>query len=332
MVEFPDKAAVIEEIESFKQDISDASLDSRIAAFSPDEQKKLVRRVDRRLIVILGALFSIELMDRTNLGIAAIAGMSVDLNLIGSRYSTIALVFFVTYTLMQPVGTVILRKVGPQVFLPAIALLLGISTICCGFVKAWGEMVVLRIFIGVFEASFFPSKYQVPYVGLYPLAVLISFSRLRISSECLVLSLRAPEAEHCLLCHWNDSYCLCRHSRVWLFSIEGSWIGSGLVGSTLWSDGIGPKCGTRYPSRYCGMALDIHTPRCTLMCRYLLISQHLLGRLTHVQAVALLGYPFLVNFPDVATKSWGPKFLTEQEADFFVARIEKDRGDTKLEV
>lgn len=169
MAALPEKTAAVDEIETLKQDAStayDAELDARISAYSPEEQRKLVHRVDRRLVIILGLIFSVELMDRTNLGIAAIAGMAVDLDLIGERYSTIALVFFVTYTLMQPIATVLMRKIGPHIFLPTTALLLGISTICCGFVKAWGDLVVLRIFIGVFEASFFPSKYQVSYLGL----------------------------------------------------------------------------------------------------------------------------------------------------------------------
>merc|ERR1712000_146914 len=77
--------------------------------FSPDEQRRIVRRIDRRLIVTCGLMYCISLMDRTNLSNAAIAGMVVELNLIGFRYSTIALVFFATYTLCQPPATVMCR-------------------------------------------------------------------------------------------------------------------------------------------------------------------------------------------------------------------------------
>merc|ERR1712072_1666512 len=61
--------------------------------FSPDEERRIVRRIDKRLIVTCGLMYCISLMDRTNLSNAAIAGMVVELNLIGFRYSTIALVF-----------------------------------------------------------------------------------------------------------------------------------------------------------------------------------------------------------------------------------------------
>lgn len=42
--------------------------------FSPEEQRKIIHRVDRRLVVTVGVLYCISLMDRTNLGAAAIAG------------------------------------------------------------------------------------------------------------------------------------------------------------------------------------------------------------------------------------------------------------------
>lgn len=45
-----------------------------IDAFTPEEQQKVIRRVDRRLVPTLGLLYAISLMDRTNIGNALIAG------------------------------------------------------------------------------------------------------------------------------------------------------------------------------------------------------------------------------------------------------------------
>ncbi|KAJ5480515.1 hypothetical protein N7530_006024 [Penicillium desertorum] len=50
-------------------------LDARINAFTPAEQKKIMRRVDRRLVPIVGFLYCISLLDRNNLGVANIAGL-----------------------------------------------------------------------------------------------------------------------------------------------------------------------------------------------------------------------------------------------------------------
>lgn len=42
--------------------------------FTAAEQRKIIRRVDFRLIAMLGLVYSIQLMDRSNVGMAAIAG------------------------------------------------------------------------------------------------------------------------------------------------------------------------------------------------------------------------------------------------------------------
>jgi hypothetical protein len=139
-------------------DKSNADLDERINAFSPAEQKRIIRHVDRRLVLTLGFLYCVSLMDRTNLGIAVVAGMGVDLVLIGERYSIIVLLFFITYVLLQPPATVVLRKVGPRIFLPTITLLWGLTMIAFGFVKNWTDLIYLRLILGVFEAGFFPGR------------------------------------------------------------------------------------------------------------------------------------------------------------------------------
>lgn len=104
---------------------SEKANNAAIDAFTPEEQKKIMRRIDRRLVLTLGFLYCVSLMDRTNTGIAVIAGMGVDLVLIGDRYSVIVLLFFITYVLLQPPATVVLRKIGPRLFLPTITLLWG---------------------------------------------------------------------------------------------------------------------------------------------------------------------------------------------------------------
>jgi hypothetical protein len=62
---------IVQEVE---RTTSAESNDARIAEFTPEEQKKIIRRVDYRLVLTLGFLYMCSLMDRTNLGAANIAG------------------------------------------------------------------------------------------------------------------------------------------------------------------------------------------------------------------------------------------------------------------
>merc|ERR1712070_1240464 len=88
--------------------------------YSYKEQRAIIRRVDRRLIVTAGIIYMNSLMDRSNLPNAGIAGMNADLEMVGTRYSVVALVFFITYTIFQPPATILTRKIGPRTFLSAI--------------------------------------------------------------------------------------------------------------------------------------------------------------------------------------------------------------------
>ena len=55
--------------------------------FTLKEQRRIIHRIDRRLVVMLGLIYCVSLIDRTNLSNAAIAGMTPDLELnVGFRY------------------------------------------------------------------------------------------------------------------------------------------------------------------------------------------------------------------------------------------------------
>ncbi|WPH04103.1 retrograde regulation protein 2 [Acrodontium crateriforme] len=275
-------------------DTSDLSRenDARINAFTTEEQKKIIRRVDLRLVLTLGFLYCVSLMDRTNLGIAVVAGMGVDLVLIGSRYSIITCIFFVTYVLLQPPATVILRKVGPRVFLPSITVLWGITMICFGFTKKWYDMVPLRLVLGIFEAGFFPG--------------------------CAYL----------LSC-WYPRYDLQKRNAVFYLIGSMSSAFSGILAYGFWHmNGLG-NLGSAYGQHYGPTKAKPHAPSGILPgiagWRWIFIMQ---GLITVV--VGIIGALLIADFPEKAatkSKSLAIPFLTEKEAAFIVARIEKDRHD-----
>lgn len=195
--------------------------DARINAFTAEQQKKIMRRIDFRLVPTLGFMYCVSLMDRTNLGIAAIAGMAYDLRTsVGSRYSLITLVFFFTYVFLQPPATVVLRKVGPKLFLPSTCLAWGVLTLGFGFVHQWWEMLPLRLVLGVLEAGFFPGK-DVLIVHVSCSKVL----RLRIPPFLLVPQIRTSKAKRRFLLDWKHGICLFwnhiirfhanEHPRIW---------------------------------------------------------------------------------------------------------------------
>ncbi|KAF2674723.1 MFS general substrate transporter [Microthyrium microscopicum] len=147
---------------SSKQKSADSDFgpdDAILSEFTKEEESKIMHRIDRRLVFTVGLAYCVSLMDRTNLSAANIAGMSKALGLeIGERYSIITLVFFCTYIVFQFPSTILIKKIGPRVFLSTIVFSWGVIMIGMGFIKNWQSMAALRVVLGILEAGFFPGS------------------------------------------------------------------------------------------------------------------------------------------------------------------------------
>lgn len=128
--------------------------------FTPQEQKRIIRQIDLRVVLLLGAMYAVSLIDRSQIGLAMISGMGTDLQLtVGARYNIINAVFFGPYVLFQLPSTVLLRKIGPKRFLSGATLAWGLATLACGFVREWRDLVALRVVLGACEAGFYPGGF-----------------------------------------------------------------------------------------------------------------------------------------------------------------------------
>lgn len=66
------------------------------------------------------------------------------------------MVFFVAYIIFQPVMTVLIRKIGPTIFLGTITMTWAAILIGTGFVRNWEQLVGLRVLLGLLESGCFP--------------------------------------------------------------------------------------------------------------------------------------------------------------------------------
>lgn len=120
----------------------------------PQYEKALIRKIDKRLLPILGALYSIALIDRVNISAAYVVGMGVDLGLgIGKRYTIALLVFFIPYFIFELPSNIVLRKVGSANWLSFIAFSWGTVMLGQGFVQNWYGLAACRALLGLFEAG-----------------------------------------------------------------------------------------------------------------------------------------------------------------------------------
>ncbi|KAJ5579324.1 hypothetical protein N7450_008191 [Penicillium hetheringtonii] len=125
--------------------------------FTDSEKRRIIRRIDMRLLPILGAMYSISLIDRTNLGLALVAGMQEELDLaVGNRYTVIVMLFFISYIIFEIPSNLVLPKAGAANWLSFLGASFGGILIGMGFTKSWGTMAVCRTLLGIAESGFLP--------------------------------------------------------------------------------------------------------------------------------------------------------------------------------
>ncbi|KAF8424834.1 MFS general substrate transporter [Tirmania nivea] len=131
-------------------------LTSTMPPLTPGEQARLLRKIDWQLLPIITLLYLMSFLDRTSIGNAKIANMDKELGLSPGQYNIALSIMFVSYVSFEIPSNIILKKLKPSLWLPSICLAWGIVTMCTGFVRNFGSLVVVRLLLGFMEAGLFP--------------------------------------------------------------------------------------------------------------------------------------------------------------------------------
>ncbi|KIW42401.1 uncharacterized protein PV06_05956 [Exophiala oligosperma] len=127
---------------------------------SEEERKKIDRKLlwklDLQLLPWLTLLYLISFLDRTNIGNAKIDGLQEDLNMTNNEYNDTLTIFFISYSVFEPLTQIMLKRFKPSIFLPIIMLLWGICMTCMGLVHNFSGLMAARWFLGLTEAGLFP--------------------------------------------------------------------------------------------------------------------------------------------------------------------------------
>ncbi|KAL2868771.1 major facilitator superfamily domain-containing protein [Aspergillus lucknowensis] len=118
--------------------------------------RALVWKLDLKLIPWLSLLYLISFLDRTNIGNAKLADLQEDLSMTDGQYNAALTIFFVSYSVFEPLTNVLLKRLRPSVFIPIIMVLWGVCMMCMGFVNNWSGLMAVRWFLGLTEAGLFP--------------------------------------------------------------------------------------------------------------------------------------------------------------------------------
>ncbi|KAL1967856.1 hypothetical protein VTN77DRAFT_2545 [Rasamsonia byssochlamydoides] len=124
--------------------------------FSNVDAKKVLRKMDLRLLPMLALLYLLAFLDRGNIGNAKIEGLTEDLDLTGGQYNWCLTVFFFTYAAFEVPSNLLLKRLRPSVWLPSIMVAWGVVMTLMGIVTNYHGLLLARLFLGVAEAGLYP--------------------------------------------------------------------------------------------------------------------------------------------------------------------------------
>ncbi|KAI7158591.1 MFS general substrate transporter [Hortaea werneckii] len=136
--------------------------------------RRLVRKIDMIILPTIGILYILNYIDRQNLSAAKLQGIMDDLNLTEQQFATAISILFVGYLPFQIPSNILITKIPrPGVYICTAVTIWGAISAATSAVHTYGQLLAVRICLGVVEAVFFPGA-QVgnAFGGLFAAAIL----------------------------------------------------------------------------------------------------------------------------------------------------------------
>ncbi|KAF8544548.1 major facilitator superfamily domain-containing protein [Trichophaea hybrida] len=129
------------------------------------EARRILTKIDLRILPILALMAMIAFLDRVSIGNAAIFGLHQDLGLKGAQYNFALCIFFIPYILFEIPSNALLKRFKPHRFISFNVFMFALTTVLQGFVTNYHELLTTRFCLGLFECGLYPGCYYL--IGMW---------------------------------------------------------------------------------------------------------------------------------------------------------------------
>lgn len=150
-----------------------ASTTQSYQLYTPDEERAVIRKFDRRLVLFVALLYMLSFLDRSSMflhsssaksitthklivadiGNARIAGLETDLNLSSAQYEWVLTAFYIAYIVFEWMS--LLWKIIPaHIYVAIIVLSWGVTASLQSCATSFPVLITLRFLLGIGEAGF----------------------------------------------------------------------------------------------------------------------------------------------------------------------------------
>ncbi|KAI9830616.1 MAG: hypothetical protein M1819_005426 [Sarea resinae] len=128
---------------------------SSMGLYTPDEERAVLWKLDRRVVLFISMLYMLSFLDRSNIGNAKIAGLSRDLKLSSAQYEWLLTGFYITYITFEWMA-LLYRLVPPHIYISLCVLCWGLLASFQALAASFPALLILRALLGISEAAFGP--------------------------------------------------------------------------------------------------------------------------------------------------------------------------------
>ncbi|KAH4041110.1 hypothetical protein HBH64_132780 [Parastagonospora nodorum] len=126
------------------------------AAVDKETERRLLKKLDIRIIPMVCWIYLMNFMDRVNIGNAKLYGLEDDLGMSGNQYQLAVSLLFVTYVIFETPSNMIIKRLQPARYLAGLVFCWGMVATFSAFVNNFAALVACRLLLGIFEAGLFP--------------------------------------------------------------------------------------------------------------------------------------------------------------------------------
>ncbi|QDC35976.1 MFS transporter [Sphingobium fuliginis ATCC 27551] len=119
-------------------------------------EKSPVDLAARHILPTLALCVFVNIVDRTNVGIAAL-NMRADIGLSASAYGMAAGLFYIGFFFAGVPANLLLARIGARRWIAALLVAWGLIAIATGFISDAGSFYAVRLALGIAEAGFVPA-------------------------------------------------------------------------------------------------------------------------------------------------------------------------------
>ncbi|PON29927.1 major facilitator superfamily transporter [Trichoderma gamsii] len=159
--EVPRSTAVVEKGEVVEIDADDAlnavaGLDAATLQLDEETERRLLRKIDMNLMPLMCIIYGLNYLDKTTLSYASIMGLKTDLKLVGDNYQWLSSLFYFGYLGWEFPTNRLLQRLPLAKYSAFNIIMWGLVLALFATTENFGGAVVIRLFLGVFEAAVTP--------------------------------------------------------------------------------------------------------------------------------------------------------------------------------